>query len=163
MCGIAGYISFSEGGALLERENISNMLKTINHRGPDSNGIVVFDKLVLGNNRLAIIDLSENANLPMSTKDESVLICFNGEISNYKELLVKYDLKAKYDFKSDADTEVILYLYKLLGIDFINELSGMFVFTLFDKTKNTAFIVRDFYGILPLFYYQDNKGLYFAS
>jgi asparagine synthase (glutamine-hydrolysing) len=163
MCGIAGFIAFKNGHSPQIREEVGLMLKTLRHRGPDSSGILQDENVCLGNNRLAIIDTSEHANLPMVSFDDDVWICYNGEVSNFLQLKAKYNLGAKYPFRSESDTEVLLYLYKELGIDFLRELSGMFAFCLYDRKKKKCWIVRDFYGILPVFYFPTGTGVYFAS
>jgi asparagine synthase (glutamine-hydrolysing) len=163
MCGIAGYIKLSKEPGPSTRENISRMASVLRHRGPDSSGAYQDQNISIANTRLSIIDVSAHANLPMHSADRSVWICYNGEISNFKELKSKYKLEEKYAFQSTSDTEVIIYLYKLLGIAFLNELSGMFAFCLYDKEKQKVYIVRDFYGILPVFVSFRDGGIYFAS
>lgn len=163
MCGIAGILALNKALNNDDKHTIENMTGVLKHRGPDSKGFHFDNKCFLGNTRLAIIDPGEQSNLPMSSEDESVWIAYNGEVSNFKELKKEFKLKQKYAFKGESDTEVLLYLYLELGIDFIKKLSGMFAFCLFDKRKNKAFIVRDFYGIIPLFYKITPERIYFAS
>jgi asparagine synthase (glutamine-hydrolysing) len=109
------------------------------------------------------MDINERAHQPFCDETEKIWITYNGEISNYVELTKKYNLKSKYNFKTNSDTEVLIYLYRELGISFINELSGMFSFCLYDENKNTTYIVRDNFGITPLFYIKDKDYIYFAS
>jgi asparagine synthase (glutamine-hydrolysing) len=163
MCGIAGYISLNGGATQEHVATVMRMRDVLYHRGPDSQGMLHDSHAVLGNTRLAIIDTSSNASLPMAAADNSVWLCYNGEISNFKQLREKYQLNERYAMRSTSDSEVLLYLYKLLGIGFLNELSGMFAFCIVDRAKNEAYIVRDFHGILPLFVWQQNDGFYFAS
>ena len=163
MCGIAGYVSLGKTVNEQITENIKRMTLSLRHRGPDWQGYYHNENIALGNARLTIIDPSKNANLPMSCNDGDVWICYNGEVSNFRELKKKYRLEEDYLFKTSSDTEVIIYLYKKLGIEFLNELSGMFAFCLFDKRKYKVYIVRDFYGILPLYVNINTNGLYFAS
>ena len=163
MCGIAGYIKLTNEPTAATQEAVGRMASVIRHRGPDSSGAFQNEHISIANTRLSIIDISANANLPMHSSDGSVWICYNGEISNFKELRAKYKLEEKYPFRSTSDTEVIIYLYKLLGISFLNELSGMFAFCLYDRDLQKVYIVRDFYGILPLFVSFRDGGIYFAS
>ncbi len=163
MCGIAGYISF--GGTVSDRriDEVRIMTSFLMHRGPDSAGFFHDDNVVIGNRRLNIIDLRSAANMPMCNEDGTVLITYNGEITNYKELRSEFGLDKKHRFKTDSDTEVLIHLYEELGIDCLNKLSGMFAFCLYDMLKQKVYIVRDFYGIRPLFYTYKNNGIYFAS
>ena len=138
MCGISGLISLDKDLKDNDYSTVKRMSDSISHRGPDQQKIQKFDKAILANNRLKIMDLDDRSSLPMSSEDGSVWICYNGEISNFRELKDKYKLSEKYNFKGTSDTEVIIYLYKELGISFLNELSGMFAFCLVDfkKKKN---------------------------
>ena len=163
MCGISGIISLEKNLSDSDYSTVKRMSDSISHRGPDQQKIIKFDKLILANNRLKIMDLDDRSSLPMSSKDESIWICYNGEISNFKELKNKYKLDDKYDFKGTSDTEVMIYLYKELGISFVNELSGMFAFCLVDFKKKKTWLVRDFFGIIPLFYRIKENKIYFAS
>jgi asparagine synthase (glutamine-hydrolysing) len=164
MCGIAGLIGLTkEKITELQFSNVQKMTSCLKHRGPDSIGHYKDDYVILGNTRLSVMDVSDNAFLPMSCNEKKIWLAYNGEISNFKELKEKHLLPEKFPFKSTSDSEVIIYLYKLLGIDFLKELSGMFAFCLVDLEKEKAFLVRDFYGILPFFVYQNNTELYFAS
>lgn len=163
MCGIAGILSLEKTLLEEDKRTIQNMTHVLKHRGPDSKGFHYSSNCFFGNTRLAIIDPTENSKLPMCTQDEQVWIAYNGEVSNFKQLKKQYKLEEKYQFKGSSDTEVLLYLYLELGIDFINKLSGMFAFCLYDKPNNKAFLVRDFYGIIPLFYKVYDNKIYFAS
>lgn len=163
MCGICGFVALNNSVTDKHTAYIKKMAGALQHRGPDHTGFWHNSKVAFGNTRLSVIDLSPNGNLPMSSADGDVWICYNGELSNFRELTHKYKLREKFDFKSNTDTEVIIYLYKLLGIKFLQELSGMFAFCLVDNAKQKAYIVRDFYGILPVFFYQSSDGIYFSS
>jgi asparagine synthase (glutamine-hydrolysing) len=118
--------------------------------------------LALGHRRLAIIDLSAKAHQPMSDRSKSAWISYNGEVYNFKDLRVELK-KAGYAFFSDSDTEVIINSYKHWGIDCIHKFNGMFAFALWDNQRNKLFLVRDRYGIKPLYYYFKNGVLIFAS
>ncbi len=163
MCGISGLVSLNKDLTDNDYSTVKRMSDSISHRGPDQQKIQKFDKILLANNRLKIMDLNDRSSLPMSSEDGSVWICYNGEISNFRELNNKYKLSEKYNFKGTSDTEVMIYLYKELGISFINELSGMFGFCLVDFRKKKTWIVRDFFGIIPLFYRIKENKIYFAS
>lgn len=163
MCGIAGFVSYSNSVTHGHISNCRNMATVIQHRGPDSQGMLFDEHAVLANTRLSIIDTSDNASLPMTSSDDDVWLCYNGEISNFRELRSKYRLDERFELKSTSDSEVLLYLYKLLGIAFLDELSGMFAFCLVDRREQVTYLVRDFHGILPLFVYEADGGIYFAS
>jgi len=163
MCGISGLISLNKDLNDSDYSTVKRMSDSISHRGPDQQKMKKFDKILLANNRLKIMDLDDRSSLPMSSQDGSVWICYNGEISNFRELNNKYRLSEKYNFKGTSDTEVLIYLYKELGISFLNELSGMFAFCLVDLKKKKTWIVRDFFGIIPLFYRIKENKIYFAS
>mgnify|MGYP001267814321 CR=1 FL=1 len=163
MCGISGIISLGSELNDGDFSTVKRMSDSISHRGPDQQKIQKFNKIILANNRLKIMDLNDRSSLPMASEDGSVWICYNGEISNFIELKNKYKLSEKYNFKGTSDTEVMIYLYKELGISFVNELSGMFAFCLVDLKKKKTWLVRDFFGIIPLFYRIKENKIYFAS
>jgi asparagine synthase (glutamine-hydrolysing) len=163
VCGIAG--TFSLGKSINEKDvaNVSEMTAILHHRGPDAIGFYDDDKCSIGNTRLKILDLSDNAALPMQNEDGTVWITYNGEVTNFRELKQQYKLEQNHRFKSTSDTEVLIHLYEEVGIDFLNLLSGQFTFALYDKKKGKAYVVRDFYGIRPLFYMIAGERFYFAS
>lgn len=155
MCGIAGFVGDGD------RNIISKMLQVTSHRGPDDSGIYIHNNVGLGNNRLAIIDLSQKGHQPMFDKEKSVCIVYNGEIYNFKQL--RRELQEYYDFYSDSDTEVILYAYKRWGTNCLAHLNGMFAFVIYDIKKNLLFGARDRLGEKPFKYYWDKKNFIFAS
>ena len=155
MCGINGIISKDKNKEKL----IKKMNQKINHRGPDAEGTYVDEYVALGHKRLSIIDL-KGGNQPIYNEDNSILIIYNGEVYNYKEL--KNDLK-EYKFKTNTDTEVILHGYEKWGKDLPKKLRGMFAFAIYDKNKNEIFIARDHFGIKPLYYYQTKDTILFGS
>lgn len=115
-----------------------------------------------GHTRLSVIDLSRNAHQPMSNSDGSIWITYNGEIYNHREL--HNELKTHgYHFKSNSDTEVIIAAYQEWGISCLKRLNGMFAFALWDARRKTLYLVRDRFGIKPLYYYQNRKEFCFAS
>ena len=141
MCGISGiYNSFNKD--INSRRIIEKIIKLQDKRGPDGSGIWQSNcnKITFGHNRLAIIDLSEKAKQPFVSKNNNLIITFNGEIYNYKE--IKKELTQKnIIFKSNSDTEVILESYKFWGINFLNKLRGMFSFAIWDDLKKKLTVV----------------------
>ncbi len=149
MCGIIGFNW--EDKILLNRA-----LKEIKHRGIDDSGKFFDKELSLGHARLSIIDLSKLGRQPMSNKEGTLWIVFNGEIYNYKDL--RQDLEKKgHRFISDTDTEVLIHLYEQEGFKCLKKLNGMFAFCIYDSKKKIFFLARDRVGIKPLYYY-DKKG-----
>lgn len=155
MCGIVGYAGFTK------RISLEKALDKIKNRGPDGTGAQYFDGIALGNTRLAIIDLSANGRQPMFNHDKSLCITFNGEIYNFKE--IKTLLEGKYIFRSNSDTEVILYSYQEWGIQCLEKFQGMFAFVMYDRKKGILFGARDRLGQKPLKYYFNNGKFIFAS
>lgn len=160
MCGICGEVLFSESN--VNRSVIASMMQEIRHRGPDDEGIYLEDNVGFGFQRLSILDLSQAGHQPMSDSQGRYTIAFNGEIYNYLEL--RTQLRGKgYRFKSDSDTEVLLTAFIEWDRNCLDKLNGMFAFAVHDKQRRRTFIARDRYGIKPLYYYQNNKRLLFAS
>jgi asparagine synthase (glutamine-hydrolysing) len=155
MCGIAGYVGTTAPGVL------SEMLRTLRHRGPDDTGLREEPSTGLGMTRLAIIDLA-GGRQPMTNEDGSLWIVFNGEIYNHQEL--QRDLEARgHRFRSKSDTEAILHLYEDAGERCVERLRGMFAFAIWDAARATLFLARDRLGKKPL-YYRHQDGLFlFAS
>lgn len=153
MCGIIGF-------NWNDRKILEKMSKSISYRGPDSTGYFNEDCMSLGQNRLAIIDLSSSANQPMFDNEENAVITFNGEIYNFLEL--KKEL-LNYQFKTKSDTEVILAGYQKWGTDVVNHLNGIFSFAIWDKKNKRLFCARDHMGVKPFYYYWDGKRFIFAS
>ncbi len=158
MCGIAGF-SGNFDQSLLER-----MGSLIAHRGPDDSGIYwVGNKGIgLAHRRLSIIDLSPLGHQPMWDGTKKVVIVFNGEIYNYRELREEL-LKEGFVFKSHSDTEILLNLYLRDGTDMLRLLNGIFSFALWDTRTESLFIARDGVGVKPLYYAETPKGFLFAS
>lgn len=150
MCGILGTNFLSN--------NFSSSLKMLNNRGPDYQSSIKIEDKEFGHTRLAIIDLDEEANQPMVFDD--IVLVFNGEIYNYKQLILDEQLECK----TKSDSEVLIRLYQKYEFDFLNKLNGMFAFTLYDIKKNRYFCARDRYGKKPFFYYfKDNKFIFSSS
>lgn len=158
MCGILGVFSEKE----INKENFDSALKLIRHRGPDDSGIYSDNFIVLGHNRLSIIDLSKHGKQPMSDFAGNIWITFNGEIYNYLELKKELE-NIGYRFRSNTDTEVIIYLYKHYGIDFIHKLRGMFALGIWDKLNERLILCRDRFGKKPLYYSFYKDSFIFAS
>ena len=154
MCGIAIGIGF-------ENPNISSILSSISHRGPDSNGSFEENNIFLCHTRLSIQDLSNNGNQPMFSNDKRYVIVFNGEIYNHIE--IRKRIEADFDFKSTSDTETLLYAYIKYGPSFLNLLNGIFSIGIYDRKEKELFIARDQLGVKPLYFYQDSKRLLFLS
>ena len=155
MCGIAGFIGKDKN----KKKIIKAMCNRIAHRGPDAEGFYVKGDVALGQRRLSIIDI-EGGKQPMFSEDGKLVIVFNGEIYNYKEL--KKELK-EYPFQTESDTEVLIYGYRKWGYDLPNHLRGMFAFALYDMEEKTLFCARDHFGIKPFYYYYNDGTFMFAS
>jgi asparagine synthase (glutamine-hydrolysing) len=161
MCGIVGKYNYRSGEPV-SPELIQAMCDRIIYRGPDDGGVHVEGPVGLGHRRLSILDLSELGHQPMASADRTLWITFNGEIYNFQAL--RSDLISKgYHFKSNCDTEVILYLYQEYGEDCLKYLRGMFAFGIWDTRKQVLFLARDRIGKKPLFYYNDGNSFVFAS
>lgn len=165
MCGIVGLLSRSNQYPLT-KELIVSMRDSMVPRGPDDAGIYLYQdedlQVGLAHRRLSIIDLSNLGQQPMSTTDGKLWIVFNGEIFNYREL--RQQLINKYQFKSNSDTEVILYAVREWGLEgCLQRLRGMYAFALFDQVDSSLTLVRDPLGVKPLYFYIENKVVAFAS
>ncbi|MFW3353485.1 asparagine synthase (glutamine-hydrolyzing) [Aliarcobacter butzleri] len=150
MCGILGTNFLNE--------RFDKSLELLHHRGPDFQNSIKIGNKQFGHTRLAIIDLDKEANQPMIFDD--ILLVFNGEIYNYKELIHVEHLECK----TKSDSEVLIRLYQKYGFDFLNKLNGMFSFCIYDMKKDLYFCARDRYGKKPFFYYfKDNKFIFSSS
>lgn len=155
MCGICGAIS--ENDIEIER-----MVDSIHHRGPDFQDTYKENKLSLGHVRLSILDLSSAGNQPMLSRSGKVIIVYNGEVYNFRELR-KELISQGLVFRSNCDTEVILEGFAKWGDSFFEKLNGMFAMAIFDKERKVLKLVRDRFGIKPLYYSLLNDELIFAS
>lgn len=169
MCGIAGFVTPLERNKMNPEKYLQEMLSSINHRGPDYLGTYHVSignmNISLGHDRLSIIDISEKANQPMISEDGNYIICYNGEIYNYKKVKKKIeDINNDINWNTNSDTEVLLNGIKYLGLEqTLSLISGMFAFALLDKNNSKLYLVRDRLGEKPLYYtFQDNK-LFFVS
>lgn len=159
MCGISGQISFK---LPVEHSHIIAMSDAIKHRGPDDEGIYVNAAKTagLGHRRLSFLDLSEAGRQPMKNESGNLCITYNGEVYNYIEVRKELELLG-YRFKSHTDTEVILYGYEAWGEGVLQKLSGMFAFAIWNEKNQELFLVRDRFGIKPVYYsYQQNNFLF---
>lgn len=187
MCGISGYYSFHKS---ISSTNILEMNQAIKHRGPDDEGFWLYDyeqgisfsgndstpkikeqfpvlqerssDIALGFRRLSIIDLSEKGHQPMLSENEQIIITFNGEIYNFKKLRKELEFLG-HSFQSNSDTEVILKGYQEWGNSTFAKLDGMFAICIVDLTNKKLILARDRIGMKPLFYYQSEEGLVWAS
>lgn len=161
MCGIIGIASCNR---IYNEDWIDIGRKQLYHRGPDASGNwkSTNRKVFFQHQRLAVIDIIKQSNQPMVLSDGNYAIIFNGEIYNYKELKVKLKRIGKV-FITESDTEVLLQSYIHWGTKCVNHFNGMFSFAIYDRNKNIVFLSRDRTGEKPLFYYYDNKNIYFAS
>lgn len=157
MCGIVGIWSVNK--IEIQENYVDTILTKQYHRGPDNSSIYSVDDITLGHNRLAIIDLHENANQPFISQCGRYSIVFNGEIYNYLE--IKKELE--YQFKTKSDTEVLLASYIKYGTRCIEKFNGMFAFAIYDKQEKTIFCARDRIGKKPFVYSEHHSGFYFAS
>ncbi|MCG8601796.1 MAG: asparagine synthase (glutamine-hydrolyzing) [Verrucomicrobiales bacterium] len=157
MCGIVGIVSKSyERGA---RDRLRCMINVNQFRGPDSSGIAVAGSVGLGHNRLAILDLDDRSNQPMSRN--GLVLVFNGEIYNYREL--RAELADEWEFKTESDTEVILASYYKWGRRCVERFNGEWALALLDEKKGELFLSRDRFGIKPLYILEDENEIVFAS
>jgi asparagine synthase (glutamine-hydrolysing) len=160
MCGIAGIISLKGPLSLLDGR-LDKLGNAIEHRGPDDFGIFSNDSAQFIHRRLSIIDLS-GGHQPMYNEDSSVVVVYNGEIYNFKE--IREELMAKgHQFVTQSDTEILVHGYEEEGIAFIEKLNGMFAFALWDIKRNKGYLVRDRFGVKPLFYSITQDELVFSS
>ncbi|MCR4276188.1 MAG: asparagine synthase (glutamine-hydrolyzing) [Candidatus Parcubacteria bacterium] len=158
MCGVAGTIGIRNNRALTE------MLGALQHRGPDDEG-EYYDAnrgVALGHRRLSIIDLSQAGHQPMASEDGSVVVVFNGEIYNYKQLTGELRQQG-FTFRSTSDTEVLVHGYRAWGSDVFKKIDGMWAVALYDKRAGKLFLSRDPAGIKPLYLYKKGTTLAFSS
>jgi len=157
MCGIAGKIS-----TMANEAEMHHALNLLHQRGPDGQGVFSSMPLVLGHTRLAIQDLSEQAAQPMLSDDKRYVIVYNGEIYNHVEIRKKLS-QLGVVFKSNSDTETLLYGYIHFGENILKQLNGIFSFAIFDSQKKELFAARDSFGVKPFYYYKDEQHFIFSS
>ncbi len=159
MCSILGIFNIKSNQAELRKQAL-DMSRKLRHRGPDWSGIFVNDSAIITHERLAIVDV-ENGSQPLYSKDGQLVLSVNGEIYNHKEL--ESSLETDYEFLTKSDCEVILALYREKGVDFLNELNGIFAFVLYDIKTGNYFIARDHIGIVPLYTGHDEHGNFYVA
>ena len=160
MCGIAAIFNIKSDVSALRPKALA-MSKKIRHRGPDWSGIYCGKSAILAHERLSIVD-PESGGQPLFSPDRKQILAVNGEIYNHRDIRQRYE--GKYDFATGSDCEVILALYRDKGIDFLEDLNGIFAFALYDEETDDFLIARDPIGVIPLYIGHDNEGrVYCAS
>lgn len=158
MCGIAGYVSNNKKPT---KKVLKAMTDRIEHRGPDAEGFFLDNKCALGHRRLSIIDLS-TGDQPIYNETKDIAIVFNGEIYNYVELREEL-MHKKHKFYTSTDTEVLIHGYEEWGHELTKKLRGMFAFAIWNMKEKELYMARDGWGIKPLYYFENNGTLMFAS
>ena len=160
MCGIVSIFNIQQQTREL-RQKALRMSQKIRHRGPDWSGIYCGKTAILAHERLSIVD-PESGKQPLFSVDGKQILAVNGEIYNHKEIRKQYE--GKYEFQTGSDCEVILALYRDKGIDFLEDISGIFAFALYDEENDSFLIARDQIGVIPLYIGYDSDGkVYVAS
>lgn len=160
MCGIAAIFNVKEQTEPL-RDKALCMARKIRHRGPDWSGIYAGGSAIMVHERLSIVD-PESGGQPLYSPDKKVVLAVNGEIYNHRNIRQRFE--GKYHFSTGSDCEVILALYQERGIDFLDELNGIFAFALYDEARDEFLIARDPIGVIPLYIGHDDEGhVYCAS
>jgi len=159
MCGIVCAFELKQKAEEL-RPRLLEMSKKVRHRGPDWSGIHCEDKAILAHERLAIVDPTSGKQ-PLYSEDGTVVLAVNGEIYNHRELRKQFE--GTYNFKTQSDCEVILALYQEKGVNFLDDLNGIFGFALYDSKKNEYLIARDHIGIIPLYMGRDENGTFYVA
>ncbi|MDB4979603.1 MAG: exosortase 1 system-associated amidotransferase 1 [Myxococcales bacterium] len=161
MCGIVGILR--SDGRPVRPEEIRAMTDSISHRGPDDQGQHIEGGLGIGMRRLSIVDLSPGGHQPLANEDESVVVVFNGELYNHRDLRSRL-LAEGHRFRGTSDTEVLVHGYEQFGISgLVARLEGMFAFALVDRKRRKLFLARDGFGIKPLYVRRTGRQLSFAS
>jgi asparagine synthase (glutamine-hydrolysing) len=159
MCGFVGVFDLKTDAEKL-RPQVLEMSKKIRHRGPDWSGIFSNNKAILSHERLSIVD-PESGGQPLYSKDKKLVLAVNGEIYNHRD--IRKNTANKYEYLTHSDCEVILALYREKGINFLEDLNGIFAFALYDIEKNEYLIARDHMGIIPLYMGWDDKGSFYVA
>ena len=156
MCGIAGFIGYSDSAVMAEAAN-----RTQFHRGPDAQGVWHDERVALAHTRLSIIDLDRRSDQPF--EKDGLVIVFNGEIYNFRALRRELEQHRDARFRTASDTEVVLEGYRCFGAAVLDRLEGMFAFAIYERVSGTVFLARDRFGIKPLFYSTSAGRFAFAS
>ena len=158
MCGVCGFT-----GEILNRDEVlKNMTEVITHRGPDSSGFYTDDAVSMGFRRLSIIDIAQTGDQPIYNEDHTLVLTFNGEIYNYKDLRAEL-LEKGHVFTTNTDSEVLIHGFEEWQEGLLNRLRGMFAFIIWDKNTKTLFGARDYFGIKPFYYAQMGNTFLFGS
>ena len=159
MCGICGILDFK---GTVDPAQVSTMVATLVHRGPDARGVYVDGPVGLGHTRLSIIDLSETGAQPMSAGDGAAVMTYNGELYNYRDL--KRELEAEgVRFAGSSDSEVVLQAYLRWGPDVFRRFNGIFAVAIWDSRSDQLVLARDRFGVKPLYYHSDDDRTTFGS
>ena len=159
MCGIVCAFDLKQKSEIL-RPLVLQMSKKIRHRGPDWSGIYSDNKTIMAHERLAIVDPASGKQ-PLFSLDRKLILAANGEIYNHREIRSRY--KDSYKFQTQSDCEVILALYKQKGVDFVDDLNGIFGFAIYDVENDDYFIARDHMGVIPLYMGWDQNGTFYVA
>ena len=159
MCGIVCAFDLKQKSETL-RPQILEMSKKIRHRGPDWSGIYSHEKAILAHERLAIVDPASGKQ-PLFSADKQLVLAANGEIYNHRD--IRKDFEGSYDFQTQSDCEVILALYKKKGVEFLDDMNGIFGFALYDVEKDEYLVARDHMGIIPLYIGWDKFGTFYVA
>ncbi|MCB4755544.1 MAG: asparagine synthase (glutamine-hydrolyzing) [Elusimicrobia bacterium] len=158
MCGISGIIDFKQA---VDSKLVARMNSVLSHRGPDGEGLWADENAALGHRRLKILDLTDHAAQPMVSRDKNLIMIFNGEIYNFKDL--RTQLGESPSWRSTGDSEVLLRAFEKWGAACLSKLNGMFAFAIWNIKEKTLFAARDRYGIKPFYYSLKNGRFIFAS
>ncbi len=159
MCGFVGVFDLKTKASDL-RPGILEMSRKVRHRGPDWSGVFSCEKAILSHERLSIVD-PESGRQPLYSKDGKLVLAVNGEIYNHQE--IRKRIGDNYEFMTGSDCEVILALYREKGVDFMEDLSGIFAFALYDQEKDVYLVARDHLGIIPLYQGWDKSGNFYVA
>jgi asparagine synthase (glutamine-hydrolysing) len=162
MCGIFG--KWNTNGSPADRSEFTRLLDLLGHRGPDASGSWFSEAgdVALGQRRLSIVDLSENANQPLHNENRTVHAVVNGEIYNYHALRMELESKG-HVFSTGTDSEVVVHGWEEWKTGLPSRLNGMFALSVYDESSDQLFIARDRFGIKPLYYQKNSNGITFAS
>lgn len=162
MCGIVGFVDKRNKLIPVEQHRIiESMLKRIEHRGRDGEGVFVKERIAFGHTRLSIIDVSTTANQPFISNDGSLVLAYNGEIYNYFEL--DRILRKTHHYRTNCDTETLLRAYEEWGNEVVKKIQGMFAFSLFNTNRQTILLAADRFSIKPLYYVDTGRFFAWAS
>ena len=162
MCGFTGFTRIADRDYEDTDKILGEMMDRIVHRGPDSEGRYTDDDIAMGFRRLSIIDITESGDQPIFNEDRSLVLMFNGEIYNYRE--IREELISKgHIFTTNTDSEVLVHGYEEYGEELPEKLRGMFAFIIWDRNKKELFGARDYFGIKPFYYAKFGSRLMFGS